>query len=133
MRLIICVDDKYGIQFNNRRQSRDAKVYIDILELIGSGRLIIGDYSRKLFNAFWNEQICIGSPEIAEDGDYYFAEKTVPEDFTQIDEVILYKWNRAYPASAYFPENVLGQYTLCGTKEFVGTSHEKITREVYRK
>ena len=133
MRLIICVDDKYGIQFNNKRQSRDAKVCIDMLELIGSGRLIIDDYSRKLFNAFWNEQICIDSTEIAEDGDYCFVEKTIPEDFTRIDEIILYKWNRVYPASAYFPEMVLDQYTLCDTKEFVGTSHEKITREVYRK
>ena len=43
----------------------------------------------------------------------------------------LYKWNRDYPADFYFDIDYANDYKLETTLDFVGTSHEKITKEVY--
>ena len=48
----------------------------------------------------------------------------------EIEKVILYHWNRDYPADVYFPVD-LSVWKCVETKEFAGSSHEKITRERY--
>ena len=48
----------------------------------------------------------------------------------KITEIVLYKWNRDYPADLFF-EIDLGEWKLEERKEFSGYSHEKITREIY--
>ena len=45
-------------------------------------------------------------------------------------EIILYKWNRVYPADFRF-EVDLSSWKLEESEEFAGLSHEKITRERY--
>ena len=49
-----------------------------------------------------------------------------------IDEIILYKWNRVYPTDFYFDIN-LSTWNLTQVTEFKGNSHERITKEVYKK
>ena len=50
----------------------------------------------------------------------------------EIRTVILYQWNRRYPADRYFPlELTDGSWELQRTEELKGSSHEKITKEVY--
>ena len=48
----------------------------------------------------------------------------------RIEEIYLYRWNRDYPAEVYFPVD-LSVWKCMETKEFAGSSHEKITRERY--
>ena len=48
MKIIVCVDNEYGMMFNNRRQSRDREVIHDIIHNI-EGVLWIGEYSKELF------------------------------------------------------------------------------------
>jgi len=43
--------------------------------------------------------------------------------------LILYRWNRTYPADLYFTLSLEG-WTLERREEFAGSSHEKITKEV---
>ena len=52
----------------------------------------------------------------------------------RIEEVIVYKWNRRYPTDTYFDLDLaaLG-FRLASSEEFAGYSHEKITKETYRK
>ena len=50
----------------------------------------------------------------------------------QVDSVILYKWNRVYPADQYFAMDLSG-WKLVETVEFPGSSHEKITEERYER
>ena len=47
------------------------------------------------------------------------------------EELVLYRWNRSYPGDVTFPWPLTG-WTLAETAYFPGTSHEKITEEVYR-
>lgn len=126
MKLIVCLDDKNGMMFNRRRQSRDKILIENVLELCKGEKLYTNEYSAKLFPEN-SVEIC-ENPAETNDG-YCFAENfTVNEE--EIEEIIVYKWNRLYPADTYFNID-LENWTLTETVDFEGSSHEKITRERY--
>lgn len=128
MKLVVCLDDNNGMMFNKRRQSRDRVLVENILELCKGEKLYTNEYSASLFPD--NTVEILENPENVENA-YCFAENfTVNEEY--IDEIIVYKWNRLYPADAYFNID-LGNWTLEETVDFEGSSHEKITREIYRR
>lgn len=123
MKLIVCLDDNNGMMFNNRRQSRDKILIENVLEFCKGEKLYTNEYSARLFpeNAV---EIC----ENPKSG-YCFAENfTVNEN--DIEEIIVYKWNRVYPADVQFNID-LKKWNLAETVDFAGSSHEKITRERY--
>ena len=128
MTLIVCVDDRMGMSFNKRRQSRDSKVCCDMVSLAG-GRLIgMDERSAKIFLGL---EANIVTGEDALNCEYYFAEFDIPEKLkSQNDGIVIYRWNRHYPADKYFDLSLEG-YSLAETTEFAGSSHEKITKEVY--
>lgn len=136
MKLIICVDIDNGISFNHRRQSRDRGVIDDIARYVGDGKVYIDKYSKVLFEDV-RLQVIIATLREKEmnivNEDYYYLEK--PEDFlkfniNEIDELILYRWDKKYPAD-YKLDIDFEKYKLKNILEFKGNSHEKITREVY--
>ncbi|MDO5418331.1 MAG: ribonuclease Z [Lachnospiraceae bacterium] len=137
MRLIVCIDEKDGIRFNHRRQSRDKVLLEDVLELAGGSRLWMNAYSAGLFWQYGlerplKEQVCEDFLMRAEAGDYCFVEQGGFEDcLDEAEQVILYGWNRHYPADVHFDRSRLAGWKLEETREFAGSSHEKITREVY--
>ena len=53
---------------------------------------------------------------------------TVNEEY--VDEIIVYKWNRVYPADFYC-EIDFGAFNIVSELEFQGSSHDKITKIVY--
>lgn len=126
MNLIICLDDKNGMLFNKRRQSRDKILIENVLELCKGEKLYTNDYSATLFPE--NSVAVCENFDAVEKG-FVFAENfMVDED--KIQEIIIYKWNRVYPADTFFNIS-LDNWNLTETVEFVGSSHEKITRERY--
>ena len=69
----------------------------------------------------------------ADEDDYCFIED---KDYSveNVSEIILCNWNRAYPVTRYFDVDL----SACGfervsTEELVGSSHDKITIEIYRR
>lgn len=126
MKLIVCLDDNKGMMFNNRRQSRDRVLIENVLELCKGEKLYTNEYSSKLFPET-SVEIFESIEEIG--NGYCFAENfTVNED--HIEEIIVYKWNRVYPADVHFNID-LDNWNLTETVDFEGSSHEKITREIY--
>lgn len=126
MKLIVCLDDNNGMMFNKRRQSRDRVLIENVLEICKGEKLYTNDYSLPLFPE--NSVEIFESIEEIGNG-YCFAENfTVNED--DIEEIIVYKWNRVYPADVYFNID-LKNWSLTETVDFKGSSHEKITREIY--
>ena len=71
--------------------------------------------------------------EKAGEKDYCFVENLEIENFRdKIEKIILCKWNRKYPGDFFFTIDVNdGSWKLKGVEEFSGSSHEKITLEVY--
>ena len=47
MRVIVCLDDRNGMLFNRRRQSRDRRVVEDILRELGEKRLLVNGFRRR--------------------------------------------------------------------------------------
>ena len=129
MTLYICLDDRNGLRFNKRRQSRDAALLEDIRSQL-AGNLLIEPFSEKLIREA--EIPYVLPPETAED---FFAED-VPSDelLEKTSKVVIYRWNRHYPSDLRWePDlNALG-FVRKETADFPGTSHENITREVYER
>ena len=128
--LYICLDDRKGLLFNKRRQSRDIRILEDMAASV-SGELLLGACSEKLVRDA-NIPCRVVTEEEVSDG-HYFAE-AVPSDalLEQTSNLVIYRWNRQYPADVRWdvsPE-ALG-FERKETTEFPGKSHEKITKEVY--
>jgi hypothetical protein len=73
---------------------------------------------------------CMDMPESGED---FFAEDVPSEDLLEKTlKIVIYRWNRHYPSDVRWEPDLADMgFTLTETAEFPGTSHEKITREVY--
>ena len=129
MTLYICLDDRSGLQFNKRRQSRDSAVLEDIRSQL-TGNLLIEPFSEKLIR---EESIpYVLPPETAED---FFAEDIPSDEILEtVKKLVIYRWNRHYPSDIRWEPDLSAMgFALQETTEFPGTSHEKITREVYEK
>ncbi len=134
MIVILCLDDKNGMMFNNRRQSKDKFVIQDILKLVNGKKLFISSYSESLFQGLESKLIIDNNfLNNAAEEDYCFVENNNLKDFSEkIEKIIVYKWNRIYPSDLKL-EITIQDWNLIGRFEFVGNSHDKITREVYVK
>lgn len=129
----ICLDDNGGMMFNSRRQSRDRVLIGELCESV-KGKIYIHDYSRLLFDAY-SEKVIISDNPLSEcsDGDVCFIENLRLAPYAEeIDEIILYKWNRLYPSDMKFDLS-FNDYRVIQKKEFVGSSHDKITKLTLRK
>lgn len=131
---IICVDDNLGMMFNNRRQSQDKILRERIKEISKDSRLLMNSYSIKQFdeedkkNIIEDENFAIN----AQKGDFTFFENISPKGYEkEIEKIILYRWNRKYPADFYFDIELKDGWKLNDSYDFEGFSHEKITEEVY--
>lgn len=130
MKIAVCVDDNRGMLFNKRRQSRDKVVLADLMTL--SDKICIHPFSEKLF-AEYGESVSVNETflEDAQEDDLCFVENQLLKPQEElISQLIVYKWNRKYPADFRLDLD-LSQWNLKEQIEFVGNSHEKITREIY--
>lgn len=133
MRLILCVDDQGGLTFHHRRQSQDRAVRADILQMCGDTKLWVTAYTAQQFDAEQRAYLMIvknGFEDTALE-DFAFLEDAEPESYMhEADQIILYHWNRRYPADRKVTLPLTG-WNCKERTEFPGYSHEKITKEVY--
>ena len=136
MKVIICLDERRGILFNHRRQSKDRRVIADIVSHLDGRSLYITPYSEKLFlESGISYTVDERMLEIAEAEDVCFAESA---DFLahldSVTQITVYWWNRHYPSDVRvdldFDE---AGYALKEQYEFEGFSHEKITVQRYER
>lgn len=137
MHVIVCVDSKDGMLFHHRRQSMDRVLRERILALCDAHALWMNTYSAGQFSEKERARLRVDDRflALARAGDYCFVEDQAIEPFLdQIEDLILFCWNRVYPADQYFDRSLLEDgWTLRETEQFAGSSHAKITKEVYRK
>ncbi len=147
MNIIICLDKNNGIGFNNRRQSRDREVIVDILEVCNNKKLWMNSYSKEMFDESIKvledyekrqELLKIIDKNINVDEsfldkvdreDYCFVESGIINDYREcVDKVIVYRWDKVYPQDEMFD---IGRYRINNIKEIKGYSHDVIIREIY--
>ena len=92
MTVFVCIDDRGGMLFNKRRQSRDSKVIEDVARTVGEGLLYISDFSEILFAESDASVISVPDPlDSAGDGSFVFVENLhLGEYVDKIDRLILY-------------------------------------------
>ena len=136
MKLVVCVDDRMGVMFNKRRQSKDSKVREDMLAMLGEGqKLFVSPYTAKQFLPEEQERLYISDNFLLEAGagDICFVEeKEVSEVVDKIERIVLYRWNRHYPSDRYFTLD-LSNYELISSLDFVGNSHPEMLKELYQR
>ena len=119
--------------FFGRRQSQDRVQRAEMLSLVGANKLWVSHYSSSLFEPSDNVVVDDDFAAKASDEDYCFIED-VHVSLDQCSTAVLYKWNRDYPADTFFPKDLKKNgFKLAGKREFAGSSHEKITEEIYQK
>ena len=132
MKLIFCIDDRNGLSFNKRRQSRDRNVIEDILNITHSTLLGISSYSEPLFEGK-DVKTVSDFNEALLTCDAYFAENEVTEEMLEkADSLTIYFWNRAYPGDSFVSIDE-GIWKMEREREFKGNSHDRITVREYRK
>ena len=132
MEIIICLDDNNGMLFNNRRQSRDSKVLLDIKNSL-NGSLTIFPFSEKLVSsAEIPYEIMSGSAN--ENTVLFVEDRGINEFLPAVHKITVYRWNRVYPADMSLDIVLSAEgFRITQTVDFEGTSHEKITKEVYER
>ena len=108
MIIALCVDNRMGLLFNRRRLSKDSALRQKLLDLSG-GDLRMSAYSAKQF-----DQPVYAAPDYlsaSKPGQWCFCEDTQYLDHAeQIQRIVLFKWNRDYPAEVNFA--LPGQWRL---------------------
>lgn len=132
---IVCVDDSLGMMFNHRRQSSDSILRKKIIEISYGSVLWMNVYSFEQFSDCDNTKIITDEKfaEKAGAGEFCFAENTDLSEYSyKIEKLIIYKWNRKYPSDMKF-NFPLDDFKCIKSCDFKGSSHEKITEEVWVK
>lgn len=131
MTLIFCVDNNFGVMFNKRRQSRDSAVIEDIANHYK--KVYISPYSDKLFKeSSANYEVCEDFMNCESSSVCFVEDKYSPDLLKKADSVILYNWNRLYPADVYLDyQIILDNFKLAETLIFKGSSHTEIEMERY--
>ncbi|CAM2078543.1 MAG: ribonuclease Z [uncultured Clostridium sp.] len=137
MNIIVCLDDKNGLMFNKRRQSQDKVLRTNIKELVKNQNLFMNEYSYKLYKDIddGNIKVCENFLNECPDTDFCLIENTEVKNYiNNINTIVVYKWNRLYPSDFYFDIDLnTNLWELLEVEEFQGSSHEKITKETYRR
>lgn len=133
MTIIVCVELNNGMLFNNRRLSRDENLVRHIIKLLGNRTLWIKNFSKEIFDIEKNNNIIVDDDFLNKIGenDTCFIENIMPDVLEEkADKIILYNWNRRYPADKYFNID-LNEWFLESEEEIEGSSHEKIIQKIY--
>lgn len=128
MTIYVCLDDRDGMLFNKRRQSRDARVLEDIRASLPDV-LTVDPFSEKLIREAQIPYVLAGDA-LPEDAHFFLECRKASELVPDAKKVVIYRWNRHYPADFRFDGDLSG-FTKESTEEFPGKSHDTITKEVY--
>ena len=128
MTVYVCLDDRDGMLFNNRRQSRDRAVLEDIRASVPDV-LTVDPFSETLIREAGIPYV-LAEDAIGEDAHFFLENRSASALVPMADTVVIYRWNRHYPADVRFDAD-LSSFTLQRTEDFPGSSHETITKEVY--
>ena len=131
MNIIVCIDKSGGMMFGGRRQSQDSLLREKVLELSKDSRLLMNLYSAKQFGEVTGITVDENFLENAKDGDFCFVEDKCVSS-AAAEKFYIFNWNRKYPGDLFFSVDLKAEgFKKTGKEEFKGSSHDKITLEIY--
>lgn len=134
MNIAVCLDDKNGMLFGGRRQSKDQRLRQELLQLAQPNALWMNSFSAKQFEPTDAIRVAEDFLKAAPQGYWCFVENSDVLPYKdKIECIALYRWNRLYPSDVKFPvEAFCDSWQLISIRTFPGHSHDEITQEVYR-
>ncbi|MBQ7897049.1 MAG: hypothetical protein IJ323_01360 [Clostridia bacterium] len=130
MTYVFCLDERMGMAFMGKRQSRDRKLIEDFVSYALGKSIFIFPYSESLFENIENVTVVSSVP--AEGDGFLFLENIKPESLDGADGIIIYNWMRHYPSDLVFDLD-LSEFELESEMTFEGFSHPEITRKAYKR
>ena len=133
MIVLLALDDRNGMAFNHRRQSRDRALAERVLERTADGLLWMDGYSAPLFAGADPGRVRVDEAflALAPPGDFCWVEDRPLSPWAdRIEALICYRWNRRYPGD-FFLDLPLDRWRRTGCRDFPGFSHKILTEEVY--
>ena len=131
MVVYVAVDNNNGMMFNNRRQSQDKLLRADILNDCQNITLWMNQYSESQFFSDMTPNIVVDEDFLDKAGveDACFVEESYIQDYEdKITKLVIYRWNRDYPADFYLDVD-LKKWKKISSTDFIGNSHNKISKE----
>jgi hypothetical protein len=131
----VCVDDGQGLMLFGKRQSRDRVLISEFVESNSDKRIYIAPFSKLLFEEYPSVTVADDPFSVAAEGSAIFVENVrIDERLDSISTLIVYSWNRKYPSDVKFNVDPLKNgFKLKSSVDFRGSSHEKITKEIYQR
>lgn len=132
MKLIICLEKNKGMMFVGKRHSQDRELRRKLIEITAGHKLWMSTYSAKQFAEYSSIIVDDDYMSKAQSDDYCFVEdKGYSVD--GVSEIVLCHWNRKYPSDKFFEIDLKKEgFKKESTEDIKGSSHEKITIEVWR-
>ena len=131
----VVLDDEEGMLFYGKRLSKDRVLTADFVKSAGSLPVCAATFSKILFASDPEVQLLENPLEQAPDGAYCFIENFHLSPYLDtIDTLVIYRWNRFYNSD--FKLDIDAEkcgYKLVSSEDFAGSSHDKITKEIYVK
>lgn len=135
MTVIVCFDTGRGMTFFGKRQSADRAVIKRILSVSGGMTIYTEPYAAPLFRDCGAEILPTDEFSSLPHDAVCFIENVDPASLAdRIDRFVIYRWNRKYPrdrAVGFFPYEE--GFTLQSISDFAGSSHDRITEEIWVK
>ena len=131
----VVLDDDEGMMFFGKRQSRDRVLIEELISSSENTPIYIHPYSKLLFPDLSRVTVSDDPLHDCPDGGTVFVEHLpLTPHLGDIGKMIVYRWNRLYPSDKKFDIDLARcGFTRLSLSEFPGSSHDKITKEVYRK
>ncbi len=131
MNIVVCIDKNGGMSFCGKRQSQDRVLREKVLEITNGARLLMNSYSAKQFENTENIIIDDDFLNTAGNGDFCFVEnKEITSE--NVESFYVFNWNRKYPGDLFFSVDPKAEgFKKIKKEEFKGSSHDKITLEIY--
>lgn len=134
MNIAVCLDDKNGMLFCGRRQSKDRHLRQQLLQLAQPNGLWMNSFSAKQFEDGDAIRVEEDFLTLSPQGNWCFVENTDVLPYREkIEYIAIYRWNRLYPSDVKFPiEAFSHSWQRISSRTFPGNSHDEITEEIYQ-
>jgi len=133
MTVIVCLDSRGGMLFNNRRQTLDYEI-VDMIVNAAKDKLYISPFSEKYFSGKVSKVVDDPLKDAPDDAYVFIEDRQVTAALDRIDKLLIYRWAAHYPTDTVFElDPIKAGFRLVGKIKFSTKVHPDTIKEIYKK
>ena len=131
----LALDEREGMMIFGKRQSRDRVLIADFVSSVGDAPIFISPFSKIIFQPHESVNIVENPFLDSSDGGACFIENYhLASYIDMIGTLVIYRWNELYPSDVKFDLDVVAAgFKLVESYDFKGSSHDRITKDIYKR